>query len=383
MFGSPGDVIEKGLDEMTAQKDLRIGKTPRTVKRGVNSQKINEVGLHWLRISIRRRDLSRLLTFLECYFGKSSQDGRGLWSYDTRYFWSNGASLNYDSDFERAEQWHGGKCTLEIPGQALDTIGKADLYLFLLSMKQFSPTCTRIDIFFDDYKRLIEPESLHQIAKNNDFSGFRNSQIKQGRKGIELIHDEVDFGKRGQNGSGKYLRIYDKFLESKGEKNCIRFEVEFTKKRAQLVFDKLSESADNDVFATLCGALVGGSIRFIQRNGDKNIGRLKIYEFWQEILGLLGKVEIRVPTKKTDIGGKFTFIFRQVSPTLALLRRIFVDDIDFFHWLDDCIGVGDENMSQVQINLAKSNKMSLRYDLDRLINRERRVIKFFDSVVKG
>ncbi len=368
---------------MIAQKDLRIVKTPRTVKRGVYSQQRNEVGLHWLRISILRKRLTNLLTFLECYFGKASQDGRGLWSYDTRYFWSNGASLNYDTDLERAGQWHGGKCTVEIPGQALDLIGKTDLHLFLLSLRQFSPTCTRIDIFFDDYKRLIEPGSLHSIVKKVDFSGFKMSQIKQGFNGKKLIQDEVDFGKRGQNGSGKYLRIYDKFLESKGEKNCVRMEVEFTKKRAQLVFEKLSESVDIEVFAVLCGALVGGSIKFIQRSGDKNICRLKVYDFWQEILDLLGKVVIRVPSKKTDMAGKIMYIFRQVSPTLALLRRTFVDDEDFFHWLDDVIGVGDENLSQSQVNLASCNKMSLRYDLDRLINRNRRIIGFITSVMKG
>jgi hypothetical protein len=364
---------------MVTQTELRVGKTPRTVKRGAKCQNKNEVGVHWLRISILRRHLPKLLSYLECYFGKSSKDGRGLWSYDTRYFWPNGASLNFDSDPARSEMWHNGKCTLEIPGQALDVITKTDLHLFLLSLNQFNPTCTRIDVFFDDFRRTINIGGLHGIIKNHDYSGFRKGQVKQGFDSGRLIHDEVDFGKRGENGSGKYLRIYDKVLESKGEKNCIRLEIEFTRKRAQIVFDKLSSVVSNEAFATLCGALVAGSIKFIQRNGDKHISRLTVYDFWQDILDLLGTVTIRVPVKKTDIQGKYDFIFKQVSPTLALLRDIFIDDIDFFCWLDDVIGEGKLRMNQGQINLANENKRDIRYDVDRVVNRFNRVNQIFEG----
>ncbi|GAI24620.1 unnamed protein product, partial [marine sediment metagenome] len=218
-----------------------------------------------------------------------------------------------------------------------------------------------IDVFFDDYNRTILPAELHDIIKKKDYSGFRQSHIKQGYDGERLFHDEVNFGKRGPNGSGLYLRIYDKNLESKGEKNCIRFEAEFTKERADKVFDVLSQATSIDALATLCGALIGGSIKFIQRNGDKHISRLVNYPFWDELLDFLGSVVIRIPAKETDMNGKYQFIYHQVTPTLALLRDTFVDDTDFFNWLNDCIGEGELRMSQTQINLAKANKRSIRY----------------------
>lgn len=347
---------------MIAQKLSKTGKTPRNVKRGVNSQTKNEVGLHWLRISIARQYLQKVRAYLDFYFGASSQDDYGLWSYDSRFHWPCGASLNYDSAAARADLVHNGKFTVEIPGQALDGIAQTDLHLFLLSLRQFSPTCTRCDVFFDDYRRTINPHQLHNIVQGHDYSGFRKSQIKQGYDSGRLIHDEIDFGKRGPNGSGQYLRIYDKLLESEGKKDCVRFEVEFTKERAHKVFDKLSQVTSVDAFATLCGSLVGGSVKFVHRDGDKNISRLTVYDFWQEILELLGSVVIRIPTKQTDIAGKYKYIYRQVSPTLALLRGTFVDDTDFFNWLNDTIGEGELRMSQAQINLAKANKRNLRYD---------------------
>jgi len=377
VFGSSRAVCEKGLKQMKARTESKTGKTPRNVKRGVNSQTKNEVGLHWLRISINRHYLPKVRAYLNFYFGESSQDGYGLWSYDTRYYWPNGASLNYDSASSRSDSVHNGKFTVEIPGQALDGIDQTDLHLFLLSLRQFSPTCTRCDVFFDNYKRTIKPADLHDIVKDHDYSGFRKTQIKQGHDCGRLIHDEIDFGKRGPNGSGQYLRIYDKLLESEGKKNCIRFEVEFTKERASKVFDKLSQVDSVDAFATLCGSLVGGSVKFVHRNGDKNISRLTVYDFWLEILELLGSVVIRIPTKETDIEGKYKYIYRQVTPTLALLRGTFVDDIDFFNWLNDAIGEGELRMSQAQINLAKKNKRNLRYDYGRVVSDEGEIMNDF------
>ena len=368
---------------MLAQKELKVGKTPRTVKRGVNSQIKNEVGLHWLRISIVRQYLSKVRAFLDFYFGKSAQDCYGLWSYDSRYYWPNGASLNYDSAATRADSVHNGKFTVEIPGKALDGIGQTDLHLFLLSLCQFSPTCTRIDVFFDDYNRTITPSVLVETVDKIDYSGFRKCQVKQQFSGKlvdganELERDEIDFGRRGPNGSGQYLRIYDKFLESEGEKNCVRFEVEFTKERSHKVFEKLSQVNSIDAFATLCGSLVGGSVKFVHRNGDKNISRLDVYEFWQEILDLLGSVVIRIATKQTDIEGKYQYIYRQVSPTLALLRGTFVDDTDFFNWLNDTIGEGELRMSQAQINLAKANRRDIRYDYGKCVTSEGEIVNDF------
>jgi len=243
----------------------------------------------------------------------------------------------------------------------LDAIRELDLHLFLLSLRQFSPSCTRIDVFFDDYNRMNTPTGIHEIIKNRDYSGFRKGQLKQRFDGGRMIHDEVDFGTRGDNGSGKYLRVYDKALESDGEKNCIRWEVEFSKERAHKVFDKLSQAASIEAFATMCGSLVAGSIEFVHRNGDKNIGRLEVYDFWKKIKDLLGTVVIRVSIKTTDIGGMYKWVYRQVSPTLACLRGTFFDESDFLEWLFDVLDEGKVNMSQRQIILAKKNKMSLRY----------------------
>ena len=351
---------------MVAQKESKTGNTPRDVIRGVNSHKRNnEVGVHWLRISFPRQYLKRVRLYCERYFGQSSQDGYGLWSYDTRYSWPNGTSLNFDSDFTRSEEIHQGKVTLDVPGKALDIIAQGDLHLFIVGLGPLNPVCTRCDIFFDDYQRVIKPAAMKKIIDKKDFSGFREVQFKKrwgtrkGRYGV--IHDEVDFGRRGGNGCGKYLRVYDKTLESEGEIDCIRWEVEFSKERSHKVLEKLSQVTSIDAFATLCGSLVAGAIVFVHRSSEKNIGRLVIYDFWIQIRKTLGSLVIRVEKKKSDIACMHKYIFRQVSPTMATLRFTFVDDTDFLNWMIDVLDDGELRMSQRQHNLARANKRTLRY----------------------
>ena len=355
---------------MIAKNESKMVNTPRAVIRGVNSQVRNEVGVHWLRISIPRQNLARVRRYCELYFGQSSEDGYGLWSYDTRYSWPNGASLNYDSDPQRADTVHLGKATLDVPGKALDTIIQGDLHLFLVGLRIFGPSCTRCDVFFDDYGRLNTPSLIHNIVKRSDFSGFRKAQLKQRYERGRMIHDEVDFGTRGDNGSGKYLRVYDKALESKGEKNCIRWEVEFSKERAHKVFDKLSDGTTIDAFATLCGALVAGSINFVKRTGEKNIGRLEVYDFWSQIRKTLGSLVVRIHKDPTDIGDMYQYIYKQVSPTMATLRNIFIDETDFLNWMISVLDDGELRMSQRQENLARANKRTLRYSDGVVVNNE-------------
>ena len=352
-------LLSRKVVQMLGHKSLLCGENPRTVLRGCNSQKQNEVGIHWLRISIPRRYLGELEEYCSLYFGESSEDGYGLWSYAARCAWPNGVSLNYDLDSVWADRWHNGKATLDIPGQACDEI--EDLHLFIIGLRRFCPTCTRCDVFFDDYNGIVRPSFLQSIAKRGDYSGFRKFQIKQGFESKRLVRDEISFGTRGERGSGKYLRVYDKALESNGEQDCIRWEVEFTGKCAHKVFEKLSQVDTVEAFATLCGSLVAGSINFVYRTGDKNIYRLNVYEFWQLLREALGVLNIRVAKKPNDINGMHQWIYKQVSPTLACMRGTFQDDIDFINFLLDVTKEGGLRMSKRLINIARSNKRKLRY----------------------
>lgn len=352
-----------GVKETTSDMPVSVGKAPRTVIRGVNSQISNEVGVHWLRISFDRKFLSEIVRWCSHFWGESDQDGFGLWSYDSRTWWSSGVSLNFDAAKERSLEVHNGRITLECPGKALDELTSADLGLFLEGCDYaFCGKCTRVDVFLDDYNRTMSPTELHDIIKRGDYSGFRIGHIAQTRESGRLTHDQVMFGRRGEKGSGKYLRIYDKALESKGEKDCIRYEVEFTQDKAQQVFKKLCKTqGDIEAFATLCGSLVGGCVNFVKRTGDKNIGRLDVYEFWSIIRDTIGSLVIRAEKKVNNLTGVLEWTQRQVAPSLACLRKVWRNDQEFFNWMLDVLDDGDSRMGPHKTALAQQYEGTIGY----------------------
>lgn len=346
----------------TIENDDNCGNSPRTVLRGVNSQKIgNTVGIHWLRISVRRCYLRGLRDYVSKFYGEYDRSEYGLWSYDSCYAWVDGLTLNYDSDVDRNARVHKSKITLDICGSALDLLTADVLMQFVHGLARWSPTCSRIDVFFDDYNRIKAPSDLIPLAQNRDFTGFRKATTKQrfGVHGIE--HDEVSFGVRGENGSGKYLRVYDKELESKGKFDCIRWETEFSQERANMVFEKLSEADTLEQFASLCGALIGGVITFVHRTGDKNIDRLDVYAFWSTLQDLLGSVVLRVKSEDTTVDTMQSWVAKQVSPTLACLRPMYRSDIDFFNWLLSIMEVSEEKQSKRHSYLAEKYKQQFNF----------------------
>src|SRR3989339_979272 len=104
-------------------KNEQICEDPLSVLRGSNSQKkVNEVGIHWFRCSSNRLNLKDLLQFCGIFFGVACKDDYAQWFYSSRYRWQNGATLNFDDDYDRAMSVHKGKICLDIPGGVLDSL---------------------------------------------------------------------------------------------------------------------------------------------------------------------------------------------------------------------------------------------------------------------
>ena len=328
------------------------------------------IGVHWLRISFSTKKLAEVSSFLSHIWGDFNQDGFGLWSYDTRLVWSSGVSLNYDEDHERSNRVHCGRMTLDCPGSSLDEVTVPDLQLMIEYFAALGGKCTRIDIFFDDYKRIVNPYEVYEVAKRGDYSGFKTyTRRERGDSNGNISHDEIAFGRRGSFGSGAYLRFYDKKLESNGEFDCCRWEVEFTQGKADSVFNKLAQTCGNiDAFATLCGSLISGCITFVHRTGDKNISRLDRYDWWEIIVSILGDgISVRIERKKDSLTGKIEWIKRNVSPSLACLRKVFVNDKSFFRWLFDVCHEGESRMNPFSEQIAHDNEHTLNYQWGKFI----------------
>ncbi|GAI64521.1 unnamed protein product [marine sediment metagenome] len=253
--------------------------------------------------------------------------------------------------------------------------------------QELGGTCSRIDIFWDDYDRTVNPKDLWDVIDKDDYSIFQVASKNQTRNRTHkqndgLVCDEVSFGRRGSKGSGAYLRVYDKKLESNDECNCVRWELELTDVKAQKVFTRLAGvCGDLECFAIICGALVGGCINFVhrtQRTGDKNLSRLEPYDWWERITKLLGKMSIRIAKKQNTLTGMMEFQERNMSPSLACIRRAFKSEQDFYNWSRKILDDGYERMNANQRQIAKQNTGCLVYN--RKCNREKQKSDYLNAM---
>ncbi|MBA7528192.1 hypothetical protein ES705_20375 [subsurface metagenome] len=370
------------------KKDFQMANLGSVIPR-CDCQNSNPVGAHWLRNSFDSKVLEKVKAWVSRFFGESTLNDYGMLSYGRHYSWQSGVSLCFDdeTDPEHNPGSHRGRMTLDVPGKACDSLTASDLLLFMEGCQDIGCKCTRIDVFWDDYNRIVSFEELRRIADEGDFSGFQISSENRTKNRTRkenggLIYDAVTFGRRGCKGSGKYLRAYDKNLESKGESDCIRWECEFSQEKAQEVFTWLVGADGNlDVFASLCGALIGGCINFVHRKtkeGEKHIARLDVYEWWQEIIDSLGVLSVRIAKKVNTLAGTIEWVKRQVSPSLALVRKAMKSEQDFYNFMSYVLKRGESRMNTIQCQIAEQNAGCLTYD--RKFNKEKQESDYLNAM---
>ncbi|MEA3421545.1 MAG: replication initiation factor domain-containing protein, partial [Acidobacteriota bacterium] len=274
---------------------------------GSELQKVNRTGVHWLRNSFDFKQLDDVKKMVSTFYGDCEISYRGILCYSARYIWPSGVSLCFDVDPELRKKAHRNRITLDIPGSACDELTAIDLLCIVEEIQYLNGRCSRLDVFFDDYTWQVSLSQLRSVIDKGDFSLFRvaskNKTINRSKKENEgSTYDAVTFGRRGAIGGGKYFRIYDKNLESKGKENCLRWELEFTKHHAERAFEILAGvEGRTETFSICCGAMVAGNILFVHRTGDRNVKKLKVYGWWQKILKELCSLRIRIPKKKCSL----------------------------------------------------------------------------------
>ena len=133
-------------------------------------------------------------------------------------------------------------CHIQLPGQACRQVG-SDLMAWLLNQSElYGAWASRLDLALDDLLRRISIEQL-RIALGGP-EAVSHAQQVQVIRGFGL-HSEEIYGDTlyvGAPGSRQRLRVYDKNLESKGEIDAIRWELQDRDEAAESLRHQLAVS---------------------------------------------------------------------------------------------------------------------------------------------
>jgi DNA relaxase NicK len=188
--------------------------------------------------------------------------------------------------------------------------------------------CTRLDIKVDDYKRSLCVSKIRSAIALGQFSGFKN------RKFVESVNDKFHGWTfyLGSRKADKFIRIYDKYAESKGLHDCIRYEVEYKSISANEIFSRYVHTDGYQEKQDLLSAIVAGSCSFIDKK-DKNLNRGELLDWWSDFIDRISceLIKIAPVVPPTTISKKLDWVVRNVAKALSILHQAIgvqkVDDI--------------------------------------------------------
>lgn len=137
---------------------------------------------------------------------------------------------------------------VNISGGAAGWLNLSEWAFFIGEVLAIGSKFTRLDPKADDYSRFITPRDVFDWWEAGYMCGFHYGS-KNGKPKVNGGKDpgsieSVAIGRRGSAGSGKRYIVYDKFIESNGEKDCIRHEVAFYGHKAQALAEAIAIMPD-------------------------------------------------------------------------------------------------------------------------------------------
>lgn len=213
----------------------------------------------------------------------------------------------------------GWEILLEIPGKPITEITGDEAWELCRELRALGLKCTRFDWAIDDYARGLSLQDIYSSYKDGAFARVRKMHIwEECYAGKPPVLTGFTCGSRQ---SDKYIRIYDKLIESKGAVNCIRFEVEFKGKCAGKLFDEFADAPTVAAAFDIAAKYSVGCVDFIDRT-DKNLDRCPVAPWWVSFVNAVGgQKKMSIPRLKRTVQRIVDWHEKQVARGMALLAE--------------------------------------------------------------
>jgi Replication initiation factor len=213
----------------------------------------------------------------------------------------------------------GYEVLLEIPGKPITEVTGDEAWELCRELYQLGMRATRFDWAIDDYARGLSLSDIYSSYREGAFARVRKMQVwEECKAGSMPVLTGFTCGSRQ---SEKYIRIYDKLIESKGAIDCVRFEVEFKGAKAEALFAEFSAAPTVEAAFDLAAKYAVGSIDFIDRT-DKNLDRCPVAAWWSSFVEAVGgRKRMSIPRLKKDVASIIKWHEKQVARSMALLAE--------------------------------------------------------------
>jgi len=283
-------------------------------------------------------------------------------TYAAPIFWDNpeygyrGYLHHYRSDVGAVVAWGmGGSASgdhfhVNLSGSFCRSVGAVAVLRFIQRLESLDcrVNYSRFDFCIDDYARRQNCEGIVAAVT----AGNYNTRLKRIQYWNDFHPDQgnrvlgVNFGSRG---GLSYIRIYDKGIESRGEIDAIRYELELRDERATLQVKQLVHLPESEWQDNLI-SLFRATLDFVSYSNPEHKERGVPLGWWADITGGGDKSRLSIPKPKISIRRSVQWVHRQWSATFAMLGHAFgyQQMVDFLY----------QSSQQVTLNSKQNQALS-------------------------
>jgi len=273
-------------------------------------------------VELRSRVLLRVSIALRCDVQDWVHLESGLHGYRDSLLGPGGARILFDAP--NRDDFH-----VALPGQACAVMGEGGMRSWLVFCGENEAVATRCDVNLDDYNRAVSPLQVEASAQGPEI-------VTHAKRG--LTHRGFAVGETettgvtvyiGQPSSRQRLRVYDKELESKGEMDCVRWELQCREETAQTLMAQMAHGEWGEVVTRRLVAFVDFREDTVGPRGGKVDTEDRPRCGWfAQLVGTAVKATAYLPKEARTVEQVIEWIDRGVSTSLALAVEFWKGDME-------------------------------------------------------
>jgi len=212
---------------------------------------------------------------------------------------------------------------VQLPGKAVRRIGAKGMVKWFRFALYHGGKARRIDSVVDDFSRTISPTQVMAAIQSPVV-------VTKAKSGVRMDGFETHTGKvtgetiyLGANSSRRKLRVYDKGLESDGEIDCIRWEMQERDEAAETLMVELAYEPWEIVIRRRLVSFVD----FRDSESHSEVEKRERLEWFQAFVGLIERANVYLAQAVGTVKEKIAWIDRCVGPTLAVVMEAWKGDL--------------------------------------------------------
>lgn len=284
------------------------------VIQGAKSREV--VGIDWISLTGPKEELNTVASMVASHFGPGIPGPGNKYRRGGSYVYADGVKILFD------DEWKSNPClSIDIPGQALSRMEGEDAVQLLGALLR-GRQCTRLDTYIDfisvDAGKIELIDRIIVSCSAKELTGAKVWAPIRKYNQLDLVGNGVTMGERGKKGSGRFVCLYDKGLQSKTmpKDSWIRWETRFSGGLAEAAAHMVLDAED---WVTTLAQITYGAVDFRENNGSREIARRPRMKWFDELLNGIEPVRMRATNLCTSFANWTTWLCSSAVPTLKAM----------------------------------------------------------------